>query len=784
MFSVVLGLMLFCNSYSTIPISNDTIPSKSHLVLPEINIKGNAMVAKRRGDTLIFSADRYKKADAIRLEQLLSNVPGFQVDANGRISFNGKPIQRLMLDGDDLTAENYQLISRNLRSLLIDSIQVLENYNQNRLLKGLNDNNGTAINLVLKPTYYGKPTVNFISAYAPKKSGEIQSEMIHFKRKQKQFLLVNTNNIGAYPVQNQLIEHTGQTKQEDLFHSWPLELQNNFIRGLSNRYINQNGDWGLAYVSNIKVSTYTQLRFNLQKAHQYMTNRVEQNQFYSFGDNLTIGIQTADQVKRQYNETAGSIDWNRDKGDKSATKYQLKFYQEHIRVNSTEERELISRNKIVSNSTLESKGLAFSVSQTWKTNSNHIWLLESNVEGSANKYSILAYQDQFINHDSLKYIVTQLVNHSGVHAQTGIGYFRKAKKINFKFWLKSFLSTVYSKQSFNLLQVMLFKNYFSMHIATPITRKINFEVQSMLGAVDYRINTNQKFRMMYHLDHAIVWKRKVTQQLSFNYGILRQGVEIRKLYAGEVYLNGTTLMRAPTDLSFPLAMYSELNFSTIDLYSGLTMGGQLQIKQVRGDYLVSVDLDPFYTKVTELLNGMQSTRSLNLHLEKTIHPIRMKYRIHTNIIQLKRLNEFNSQQFFAKNQVYRFGNFLSTNWRKGYNLQIEYHYIRSKFNGLNERNSLWSNRFECKTSFQFQFNEQINANLSLLRYSGKDITSLDLLDCILNWTIKNKYRLYIQGFNLLNKKSFVEQHLYSNSISTNTQPLFGRRVMFGLDLPF
>jgi hypothetical protein len=152
---------------------------------------------------------------------------------------------------------------------------------------------------------------------------------------------------------------------------------------------------------------------------------------------------------------------------------------------------------------------------------------------------------------------------------------------------------------------MLFKNYFSMHIATPITRKINFEVQSMLGAVDYRINTNQKFRMMYHLDHAIVWKRKVTQQLSFNYGILRQGVEIRKLYAGEVYLSGTTLMRAPTDLSFPLAMYSELNFSTIDLYSGLTMGGQLQIKQVRGDYLVSVDLDPFITKVTELLNGMQ-----------------------------------------------------------------------------------------------------------------------------------------------------------------------------------
>ena len=93
--------------------------------MPEINIKGNAMVAKRRGDTLVFAADRFKRADAIKLEELLKHVPGFRVDENGRISFNGKEIKKLLLDGEDLTAENYQLLSRNLRSLMIDSIQVV-----------------------------------------------------------------------------------------------------------------------------------------------------------------------------------------------------------------------------------------------------------------------------------------------------------------------------------------------------------------------------------------------------------------------------------------------------------------------------------------------------------------------------------------------------------------------------------------------------------------------------------------------------------------------------------
>jgi hypothetical protein len=66
---------------------------------------------------------------------------------------------------------------------------------------------------------------------------------------------------------------------------------------------------------------------------------------------------------------------------------------------------------------------------------------------------------------------------------------------------------------------------------------------------------------------------------------------------------------------------------------------------------------------------------------------------------------------------------------------------------------------------------------------GKGMRSLDLLDCNISWMIKNKYRFYIQGFNLFNRKLFVEQAIHANSISTNMQQLIGRRVILGLDLP-
>jgi outer membrane receptor protein involved in Fe transport len=102
---------------------------------------------------------------------------------------------------------------------------------------------------------------------------------------------------------------------------------------------------------------------------------------------------------------------------------------------------------------------------------------------------------------------------------------------------------------------------------------------------------------------------------------------------------------------------------------------------------------------------------------------------------------------------------------------------------MNLRKTLWGSRHEYKATFQFQMNDQINANFSLLRYSGKGILSLTLLDCSINWVLNTKYRFYLQGFNLLNKKWFVEQFIQTNSISINKQQLIGRRVSLGFDLP-
>ena len=124
----------------------DTIlPGSTVGELPGIVIRRNQPMAKASGDTLTFDAARYLKPEAFRLEDLVKNIPGFRVDDNGRIYFNGKEISRIMIDGDDLAGEQYKLLSRNLKALMIDSIQLIQRHEKNRLMQTFGNQDAVAV---------------------------------------------------------------------------------------------------------------------------------------------------------------------------------------------------------------------------------------------------------------------------------------------------------------------------------------------------------------------------------------------------------------------------------------------------------------------------------------------------------------------------------------------------------------------------------------------------------------------------------------------------------------
>lgn len=126
------------------------LPTVSFLDTVRVNLKFSI---SNTGDTLTFNPNAYSLNNERNIEQLLSRLPGIEIKEDGKISFNGKNVDAVLLDGDDLFKKNYQVLTRNAASEIVDKIQVIKNFQKDQLLKDFGKGGGQAINLVLKDKY-------------------------------------------------------------------------------------------------------------------------------------------------------------------------------------------------------------------------------------------------------------------------------------------------------------------------------------------------------------------------------------------------------------------------------------------------------------------------------------------------------------------------------------------------------------------------------------------------------------------------------------------------------
>src|SRR5690606_24544689 len=75
-------------------------------------------------DTITFRASKFINGSEQVVEDLLKNLPGVEVLKNGNIKVNGKPIDKLLIEGDDLFDDKYKILSKNLDVKNISEVQI------------------------------------------------------------------------------------------------------------------------------------------------------------------------------------------------------------------------------------------------------------------------------------------------------------------------------------------------------------------------------------------------------------------------------------------------------------------------------------------------------------------------------------------------------------------------------------------------------------------------------------------------------------------------------------
>lgn len=153
-----------------------------------------------KGDTLIYNADSFNKGTERKLEDVLKNLPGVEINDDGQIEVEGKVVNKVMVEGKDFFDGDSKLATQNIPANAVDKVQLLKNFAEVGQLKGVTNNQDNfAINIKLKQGkknfWFGNVTVGGGSS---NQNGLylFQPKLFYYSPEYSINTITNINNIG------------------------------------------------------------------------------------------------------------------------------------------------------------------------------------------------------------------------------------------------------------------------------------------------------------------------------------------------------------------------------------------------------------------------------------------------------------------------------------------------------------------------------------------------------------------------------------------------------------
>lgn len=109
-----------------------------------------------KGDTLVFNVSRYANASDNAIIDVIKRLPGIKVEEDGTIKYQGKPINKFYIDGDDFLGGQYGLATNNISHKDVKSVEVMENHQPVKALEGIEFPEEAGINIKLNEDAKGK----------------------------------------------------------------------------------------------------------------------------------------------------------------------------------------------------------------------------------------------------------------------------------------------------------------------------------------------------------------------------------------------------------------------------------------------------------------------------------------------------------------------------------------------------------------------------------------------------------------------------------------------------
>ena len=120
-------------------------------LLSEVEIKAKLIPVRLMKDTVEFNSAAYTVRENDKVEDLLKQLPGVEIDKDGNVSADGKGMTKLRVNGKDFFTNNVKEFIAQLPAGIVDKIQVIDDYGDKANFTGIRKGEPQKmLNLVLK----------------------------------------------------------------------------------------------------------------------------------------------------------------------------------------------------------------------------------------------------------------------------------------------------------------------------------------------------------------------------------------------------------------------------------------------------------------------------------------------------------------------------------------------------------------------------------------------------------------------------------------------------------
>ena len=782
-------------------------------LIPKINELKEVIISQERpitikGDTTTFLVKSFAQGNEQVVEDLLKKIPGLNIDSNGTIKVGNQEIEKVMIDGDDLFEKGYKILTKNMPVNPLEKVELYQNYSNNKLLKGIENSNKVALNLVLKEdakrVWFGNLQAGY--GVVSENRYEAKGNLMNFGKKNKYYFLTNLNNTGYDATGD--IDNLIRPFRFDEPGSIGDDQTANTLLGLGfdtpnlkQKRVNLNNAEMLSLNSIFTLSSKIKL-----KALGFLnTDEVDffRNSLQQFSVGNTIFTNTEDFVGRKRQLTGfGKIDLTYDISKTKTFEYTGKFN----RTNEKNRSDLLFNNDLLNerlnaNNQLLDQKIVF----TNKFKDTKVFLLSGRYinEKTPQNYSInqFIFSDLFAeNANNSKQYSENQMQFAGIEGhlldkrkngdllEIKFGNQLRIDNLNTRFELLddeislAFPNGYQNNLTYSTNDLYLSAKYrFKLKKFTLLTQSDFHQLFNQLENFEVKTNQNPFFIIpKVGLDWKINEKNKILTSYSYN----TTNAGVLNVYSGFVQTSFRSFSKG-------LEEFNQLNSQSAIL--NYTYGSWGDKFFANTFLLYSKNNDFFSTNSVIAQNYSQSEKiiikdrellTLSSSIDRYFKPIKSNLKLSIGGTKTNFKNIVNNSNLReVKNLTADYGFELRSGFRGIFN----YH-IGSKWN-FNQVETTITNSFTDNMSFldlSFMFSNKFNIQAQAERYFfgnlDQDNNKYYFLDLESRYVVKeNKLTLFLSGNNLFNTETFRSYNISDINISQTEYRLMPRYVLLKME---